>query len=169
MIPLCFLFFKTWVCTPKLSFYDKYWEIYMILGYSSRQLVAMAAILNKDFSSAGLFTIVLSGHPSNFPENFSFLHFFPGWHDFWANAPGLMVKKSQPVQVRNSLNADENLVNILKCVETIKTKSYWFGIKVKISQSEIATEYVLYTITRRSWNLSFDEFTMLFKCQMLIN
>ena len=55
----------------------------------------MAAILNKknflrwDFWE--LFTRVLSGHPSNFPESFSFLHFFPGWHDFWANAPGLHV------------------------------------------------------------------------------
>ena len=68
----------------------------MILGYSNRQLVTMAAILNKKFSSAGifwgLFTMVLSGHPSNFPDNFSFLHFFPGWHDFWVNAPGLTVK-----------------------------------------------------------------------------
>ena len=27
----------------------------------------------------GLFTRVLSGHLSNFPENFSFLHFLPGW------------------------------------------------------------------------------------------
>ena len=24
MIPLCFLYFKTWLCIPKLSFYDKY-------------------------------------------------------------------------------------------------------------------------------------------------
>ena len=68
----------------------------MILGYSNRQLVTMAPSWIFFFSSAGifwvLFTMVLSGHPSNFPDNFSFLHFFPGWHDFWANAPGLTVK-----------------------------------------------------------------------------
>ena len=42
----------------------------------------MAAILNKKISSAGIFgdfSPVLSGRPSNFPENFSFLHFFSGW------------------------------------------------------------------------------------------
>ena len=79
MITLCFLCFKTWLCVPKLSFYDKYKE-YMILGYYNRRLAAMVAILNKknflrwDFWE--LFINVLSGHPSNFPENFSFLHFF---------------------------------------------------------------------------------------------
>ena len=50
-----FSVFQTWVCTPKLSFYDKYQEIYMLLGYSNKQLVAMAAILNKNVSSAGIF------------------------------------------------------------------------------------------------------------------
>ena len=33
--------------------------------------------------------MVLSEHLSNVPENFSCLHFFPGWHDFLTNAPGL--------------------------------------------------------------------------------
>ena len=77
---MCFLSFKTWVCTPILPFYDKYLEIYMILGHSNRQLVAMVAILNKKnvlrWDFFGLFTVVLNGHPSNFPENFSFLYFF---------------------------------------------------------------------------------------------
>ena len=46
----------------------------------------MAATLNKQFPSAGIVGTfhqgvglsirVLSGHPNNFPENFSFLHFF---------------------------------------------------------------------------------------------
>ena len=45
--------------------------------------------LHWDFGEVG--TRVFFGHPSNFPENFSFLHFFPGWHDFLANAPGLYV------------------------------------------------------------------------------
>ena len=52
----------------------------MILSYGNRQLVAMAAILIKKnflrWNFLGLFTVVLSGHPSNFPKNFSFLHFF---------------------------------------------------------------------------------------------
>ena len=48
----------------------------MILGYKNRESVAMATILNKKNSSAGIFTRVFSGRPSNFPENFSFLHFF---------------------------------------------------------------------------------------------
>ena len=39
--------------------------------------------------------MVLSGHPSNFPENFSLVHFFPGWHDFLANAPGLLAIQGQ--------------------------------------------------------------------------
>ena len=41
--------------------------------------MALAAILNIFFPPLGfwgLFTRVLSGHPSNFPENLSFLHFF---------------------------------------------------------------------------------------------
>ena len=38
---------------PKIVF-DKYQEIYMILGYSNRQLVAMAAILNNKISSTGI-------------------------------------------------------------------------------------------------------------------
>ena len=61
----------------------------MILGYNKRESVAMAAILNKKNSPRwnfrGLFTRVFSGHPSNFPENFSFLHF----SRLNPNAPGL--------------------------------------------------------------------------------
>ena len=34
--------------------YDKYFKECMILGYNNRQPVAMAAILNKTFSSAGI-------------------------------------------------------------------------------------------------------------------
>ena len=55
---------------------------YMILGYNNMESVAMAAILNKKFlrwDFRGLFPRVFSRHPSNFPENFSFLRFFPGW------------------------------------------------------------------------------------------
>ena len=52
----------------------------MILGYSNRESVALAAILNKKISSAWIFRdfspAVFSGPPSNFPENFNFLHFF---------------------------------------------------------------------------------------------
>ena len=55
MITLCFLCFKTWLCIPKLSFYDKYKKYYLILGYNNRRPVAMAAILNKKISSAGIF------------------------------------------------------------------------------------------------------------------
>ena len=54
MITLCFLCFKTWLCIPKLSFYDKY-KKYMILGYNNRRPAPMAAILNKKISSAGIF------------------------------------------------------------------------------------------------------------------
>ena len=54
MITLCFLCFKTWLCIPKLSFYDKY-KKYMILGYDNMPPAAMAAILNKKNSSAGIF------------------------------------------------------------------------------------------------------------------
>ena len=55
----------------KMPFYDKYWKKkYMILGCNNKESVAMAAILNKN---------VFSEHPSNFPENFSFLRFFSGW------------------------------------------------------------------------------------------
>ena len=36
----------------KMPFYDKY---YIILGYNNRQSVALAAILNKKFSFAGIF------------------------------------------------------------------------------------------------------------------
>ena len=50
-------------CIPKLSFYDKYQQIYMILGYSNRQLVAMAAILNKKLSSTGIFGDFSPGCP----------------------------------------------------------------------------------------------------------
>ena len=61
-------------------FYDKYWKKYKILGYINRQSVAMTAMLNNEnflrWDFGGVFTRVLSGHPSNFPENFSFLHFF---------------------------------------------------------------------------------------------
>ena len=47
----------------------------MILWYNNRHLAAMAAILHKNFlrwDFWGLCTMVLSGYPSNFPENFSF-------------------------------------------------------------------------------------------------
>ena len=47
MIPLCILYFKTWVCTPKCLFMTNIGKKYMILGYKNRQSVAMAAILNK--------------------------------------------------------------------------------------------------------------------------
>ena len=56
---------------------------YMILDFNNKESVAKAAILNEKiflrWDFRGLFTRVFSGHPSNFPENFSFLHFFPGW------------------------------------------------------------------------------------------
>ena len=55
MITLCFLCFKTWLCIPKLSFYDKYNKNYMILDYKNRRPAAMAAILNKKIPSAGIF------------------------------------------------------------------------------------------------------------------
>ena len=55
MITLCFLCFKTWLCIPKLSFYDKYKKIYIILVHNKRWPAAMAAILNKKISSAGIF------------------------------------------------------------------------------------------------------------------
>ena len=80
MIPLYFLYFKTWVCTAKYLFMSNIEKNYMISGCNNRESVAMAAILKKHFPPLGflgLFTIVFSGHPSNFPENFSFLHFFP--------------------------------------------------------------------------------------------
>ena len=79
MITLCFMCFKTWLCIPKLFSYDKYKKNYMILGYNKRRPAEIAAILNKNFPPLvfwGLFTRVLNEHPSNFPENFSFLHFF---------------------------------------------------------------------------------------------
>ena len=62
---------------------------YMMLGYNNRESVAMAAILNTFFfhwDFQGLFTMGFSGYPSNFPENFSFLHFFQAEPP---NAPGL--------------------------------------------------------------------------------
>ena len=43
-------------------------------------------VLHEDFCR--LCTSVLNWHPSNFPENFSFVH-FPGRYDLWASAPGL--------------------------------------------------------------------------------
>ena len=92
MIPLCFLSFKPWVCTPKVSFYDKDQEIYMILRYSNRQLVAMAAILNIFFpplGSLGTFRHGIKWAPKQLSWKFQLSTFFPGWHDFWANTPGL--------------------------------------------------------------------------------
>ena len=57
--------------------------------------MAMVASVNKNiflrWDFWGLFTSVLSGSPRNFPEIFTFLHFVPGWHDFLANAPGLIA------------------------------------------------------------------------------
>ena len=53
MITLCFLCFKTWLCIPKLSFYDKYKNFYMILGYNNRRPAAMAAIFNKKIPPLG--------------------------------------------------------------------------------------------------------------------
>ena len=85
MIPLCFVYFKTWVCTLKLIFYNKCWKKCIILGYNNRRPVSMAAILNKK-SSTGI--LVLSEHLSNFPENFNFLHFFPVWTLLLLGYPG---------------------------------------------------------------------------------
>ena len=88
MNPVCFMYFKTWVSTPKLSFYDKYLKNDIIVKYDNRQPVSMAAILNKKFlrwDFWGLCTRLFSGHPCNFPENFSFLHFFQAEPQFsWA-------------------------------------------------------------------------------------
>ena len=42
IIPLYFLYVKSWVCIPKLSFNDKQKQM-----CSKSQLAAMAAILNK--------------------------------------------------------------------------------------------------------------------------
>ena len=65
----------------------------MILGYSNRQLVAMAAILKKKFSSAGIFgdfsPWYYVGTQATFLKISAFFIFFPDWHDFLANAPGL--------------------------------------------------------------------------------
>ena len=55
IIPLCFLYFKTWVCTPKYPFMTNIEKKYMILGYNNRESVAMVAILNKKNSSAVIF------------------------------------------------------------------------------------------------------------------
>ena len=77
-----FLVFPNMSMHTELPFYDKYYKNYMILGYNKRQPVAMAAILNTFFPPLGfleLFTRVLREHPSNFPDNFSFLQLFLGW------------------------------------------------------------------------------------------
>ena len=79
MVSLCFLSFRTSVCTAKWASVINILKKYMNVGYSNRQLVAIAAILNKIFPPLGfwgLCTRILSGHPSNFPRHFSFLHFF---------------------------------------------------------------------------------------------
>ena len=58
----------------------------------------MAAILNKKNSSAGIFGDFspgcLVGIEVTFLRNSAFYIFFPGWHDFWANAPGLSSREA---------------------------------------------------------------------------
>ena len=65
----------------------------MILGYSNRQLVAVAAILKIFFVSAGIYwdfsPWYYVGTQATFLKISAFYIFFPGWHDFLANAPGL--------------------------------------------------------------------------------
>ena len=67
----------------KLPFYDKYWKKYMILGYKNRESVAMAAILNKKISSAGIIGDFspgcLVGIQVTFLKISAFYIFFPGW------------------------------------------------------------------------------------------
>ena len=82
----------------------------MLLGCSNRQLVVMVAILNKknflQWDFWGFLTRVLNGHPSNFPNNCRFLHFFRGWHDFLANAPGLHTQDTRKTPKDKTLQKD---------------------------------------------------------------
>ena len=81
MIPLCFLYFKTWVCTPKCIFMTNVEKNYMILGYNNRESWPMVAILNKKISSTGILGDFSPGCLVGIQVTFlniSAFYFFPG-------------------------------------------------------------------------------------------
>ena len=92
IIPLCFLYFKTWVCTPKCLLWQILKKKNIILGWNNRESVAMAAILNKKISSAGIFGDFspgcLVGIQVTFLKISAFYLFFQvepwcSWTNFW--------------------------------------------------------------------------------------
>ena len=117
MITLCFLCFKTWSCIAKLSFYDKYKEIYMILGYNNRRPVAMAAILNKKLSSAWIFGVGIQVTFLKISAFYIFSRSNP-------NAPGLIHLSSKSKQRVISL-----LVIVTDCQIIVKCyrNQFWFS------------------------------------------
>ena len=71
MIPLCFLYFKTWVCTPKCLFMTNIEKNYKILGYNNRESWI------KTFFSAGIFGDFSPGCLVGI--QFQLSTSFPGW------------------------------------------------------------------------------------------
>ena len=85
---------KTWLWTPKLSLYEKYYEVTAFLGYGNSQIIAITDILRKpifgDFVP-GYYV----GNPSNFFENVNFLHF----SRLNSNTPGLLLLVSRTLKI----------------------------------------------------------------------
>ena len=58
---IVFLSLKTWICTPKLSFCEKYYQGTAFFGYGISQMVVMAVILDEKFSSARIWGTLHQG------------------------------------------------------------------------------------------------------------